>query len=282
MISAVFYVIMACFFWSLVFVVPSFIQEFSPIEIALSRFFFYGLISFLVVLLKKRHFFSKAYLPSWKKAALFSLLSTVLCYTGAVYNITYAGPTIATLLFSMVPITITLAGNWHQKECSFKKLFFPLGLMTLGIILTKFSSLESTSESFSLFLLGITCGLLGITSWTAYTVLNSNFLKNQKALSLNEWSLMMGTATFFLVLLISSFLAPFFTEWNRYIPSNSFIQFLGLTFLLGSLSTWVSFFLWNHGSKKLPVSLTGQLMIFEVLFALFLIYFFEWLLHGFK
>ena len=276
MISGILYTILACFCWSLVFVIPSLIKEFSPIEIALCRFFFYGLISFTVVLVKKRHFFSKSYLPLWKTGFLFAFLSTILCYTGSIYNIKYAGPTIATLVFSMVPITITLAGNWHKRECSFKKLLLPLALMIAGIILAKASSLESKAESLSFFLIGISCGLVGLASWTVFTVLNSDFLQKQKTLSLNDWGLLTGTATFFLVLIVSSILACFGKDFSKYSFSHTpFNQFLSLTFLLGTVSTWLSFFLWNKGSKKLPVSLTGQLMIFEILFALILIYLFE-------
>ena len=121
MISGILFTIAACFCWALVFVIPGFLTGFHPLEIALGRFFIYGLISFLFLITKKRDLFSKKHLDSWKKAFYLALFSSIICYTGTVCNMRYTGPTLATLVFAMSPICIALLGNWHKKEYPFRK-----------------------------------------------------------------------------------------------------------------------------------------------------------------
>jgi drug/metabolite transporter (DMT)-like permease len=268
------FVIAACFCWSLVFAVPPFLTGFNPLEIALGRFFVYGFISCSYSLLKKRHLFSKAYAPYWKQAILLASLSTILCYTGALINIRYAGATPAILVFAMTPVVIPLVGNWFKKEHSFLKLVPPLLLMALGIVLAKLETLEMPNTPSYLYLLGFTAGILGIAAWTSFALLNANFLKNKPLhLSLQDWTFLMGNATFFLVLILGALFLFVFADLQKYtLISSEFQRFSWGSILLGSVSTWLSFYLWNKGSEKLSTAVAGQLMITEILFSLLLIY----------
>ncbi len=276
MVTGILFTIAACFCWGLVFVVPSFLENFHPFEIALGRFFIYGLISLVFILIKKRDLFSKKHLNHWKKASYFSLFSTLVCYTGTVFNMQYAGPTIATLVFAMVPITIALAGNWHKKEYPSQKLFIPLSLMVVGIFLAKFKGIDDPTTPFLNYFIGLFFGLLGLASWTWFAVANSHFLKQNKDLSVNNWGLMLGTSTFFHVLVFGAiflFSSENHEKFHTFSVENQ--TFAVASVILGTLSTWLAFFLWNQGSKRLPISMTGQLMISEIIFALLLIYIFE-------
>lgn len=272
MITGVLFTAAACFCWSLVFVIPSFLENFQPLEIALGRFFIYGLISFSFLALKRRELFAKKYTLYWKKASYLSLLSTVICYTGTVLNMKYAGPAVATLVFATVPIFIALGGNLHKKEFPSQKLFLPLSLILFGVFFAKFKGIDD-SLSISSFLLGLFFGLIGLISWTWFAVENAHFLKQNKEISITDWSLILGTATFFHVIVIGTAFILFSEESSKYLTFTPEIQkFLFLSIILGSFCTWLAFFLWNKGGKMLPISLTGQLMVFEIIFALFLIY----------
>lgn len=273
MISGLLFTIAACFCWSLVFIIPSLITGFSSLEIALGRFFVYGFLCFSYTLLKRRSLFSYTHLPHWKTAISLSFLSTILCYTAVVLNIQYAGPTIATLIFSMTPITIPLIGNFYKKEMSFQTFILPLSCILIGILLTKLSSLEVASTPPLLYFLGIFSGLIGVFSWTFFSILNAEFLKKNKTFPLVDWFLMLGSSTFFLVLLISAIFLPFLINTEKYLShSIELYSFIHGSLLLGTISTALPFYLWMQGAKKLPVSLTGQLMVFEIIFALFLLY----------
>lgn len=45
--------------------------------------------------------------------------------------------------------------------------------------------------------------------------------------------------------------------------------------ILGVLCSWLGSMLWNMGSQKLPISLAGQLTIFETIFGLLFVYLLE-------
>jgi drug/metabolite transporter (DMT)-like permease len=49
-------------------------------------------------------------------------------------------------------------------------------------------------------------------------------------------------------------------------------QYIGGCAALGILCSWLSAFLWNKASLHLPVSLVGQLTLFETLFGLLFVY----------
>ena len=232
MLSGILLTIAACFCWGLVFVIPSFVKNFHPLEIALGRYFVYGFLSFSLILIKNRKLFSKTYLSYWKKASYLAFFSTILCYTGTVFNMQYAGATAATLVFAMSPICITLAGNWHKKEYPFRKLIFPLLLMIIGIFLAEAKGNNSIERSsLLLYMLGLFLGLFGLASWTWFAVANSHFMKQNKDLPVSSWALMMGTSTFFHVLLIGTVFFIFSENRDKYYSFSSEIQ----TFILTSL-----------------------------------------------
>ncbi len=276
MIAGVLFAAAACACWALVFVVPEFLRGFHAVEISLGRFLVYGLISFLCVTIKKRELFSKKYLPDWKKASLLALVSTIVSYTGTVYNVQYSGATIATLVFGMAPISIALVGNWHKKEYPLQRLLLPLALMILGIFLAKFKGFNDQQQGLGYYLFGIFLGLIGLGCWTWFVVANSHYIKQHKALSVADWALMLGTSTFFLCLIVGASLFIFPGVRERFSTFSFEIKhFLIGSFLLGSISTWLSLFLWNYGAKKIPISLAGQLAILETVFALLFIYIIE-------
>jgi len=61
---------------------------------------------------------------------------------------------------------------------------------------------------------------------------------------------------------------------DLFIPDN-FQNFIYGSLVLGLVCSWAGNFLWNHASTSLPLSLAGQLTIFETIFGLFFVYLVE-------
>ncbi len=101
-------------------------------------------------------------------------------------------------------------------------------------------------------------------------------MKQKSDLSILDWTIMTGTATFFLVILIfiGAGCAGIDLKKYSFINPDFKIFFMG-SLILGLVSSWCASFFWNLGNKLIPVSLAGQLTIFEVIFGLILIYFAE-------
>lgn len=251
--------------WSLVFIIPLLLKDFTPVEIALGRFFCYGLISFILLVIRRPQLLSKNYKSLWIKSSIYGFASTILCFTSMVFSIRLANSAVTALIYSLSPILIALYGNFKNKQYSYRKLMFPLSIMLIGIGFANFEAFRESSNASITHILGIFCGFLGIGSWTWYAVANANFLEQNKEMKTQDWSLMMGSAMLMLVILIAVALSPILSwNWTR--------QFLFGSFLLGAIGTWLAFIFWNYGAKRVPVALAGQMLILEVIFGLILVY----------
>ena len=240
--------------------------EFSAIEIALGRYLVYGLVSCLLFC-KIRQRYPVAI---WKQALLFSLLFSIGYYTFVVLALRYATPAICALILGISPITIAFYGNWKQRECSFRSLLLPSLLILVGLVIINAPHLQGSATP-STYLLGLMCAFWALLSWSWYVVANSRFLKDHPEVRSNDWSTLLGVTTLFWVIALGAGIALFSSEqidMHKYANSNFF---LGST-VLGLLCSWVGAFLWNRASFHLPVSLAGQLTIFETLFGILFVY----------
>ncbi|MFI4957395.1 MAG: EamA family transporter [Gammaproteobacteria bacterium] len=57
-----------------------------------------------------------------------------------------------------------------------------------------------------------------------------------------------------------------------YTPSDALTSFWIGSAVLGLLCSWMGAFLWNKASLYLPVSLAGQLTVFETIFGVIFVY----------
>lgn len=272
------YAIGACFIWGLIFVVPLYMESFTPIEIALGRYLSYGSISSLILF---RAYFQggcRYPLSVWTRALCYSFICSIGYYTFVILAMRYSTPAICTLILGICPIAIAFYGNWRQKECSYRSLMMPSVLIAIGLVVINVPYILETPSP-STYLLGLVCALWALVAWSWYVVANSAFLKKNPHVDSGDWSTLMGVGTMFWVLNLG-ILSPFFFEdqldWNKYFePGPELYSFLIGSAILGILCSWVGGFLWNRASFYLPVSLAGQLTIFETLFGVSFVYMFE-------
>lgn len=275
MLKGTLFAIAACFLWGLIFVVPQFMTSFSPIEIAMGRYLFYGGISSFLLMRSKVQFKVIYPLKVWMKALYFSLFCTFVYYTALVLALRYSSPAITALVLGISPITIAFYGNWKQKEGCYKKLILPCTFIMIGLMMINLPPL--LNNDFSLrHLFGLFCCAISLLSWTWYVVANADFLKNNKKITPNEWSTLIGVSTLFWVVLCGVVLGIGFSEgmdFSKYLSMDEImIDFFVGCAILGFLCSWVGAYLWNRASVYLSVSLAGQLTIFETIFGVLFVY----------
>lgn len=267
------YALSACFIWGLIFIIPQFMNHFSSIEIALGRYCFYGIISLLFLLKARLNGFCSYPLSIWAKAFVLSLLSGY--YLWVILAIRYTSPAICALILGTSPIAIAFYGCWNQKEGSVKLLILPSLLILIGLIMINAPHITMTNSSWE-YAVGLFCSLLSLVSWSVYVVLNSRFLKNNSQIISHDWATMQGVATLFWaivcglacsVILWDEIDVQRYFSWNQ--DTMSF--YIGCA-TLGLLCSWAGASLWNQASICLPVSLAGQLMIFETIFGVIFVY----------
>jgi ribosomal protein S18 acetylase RimI-like enzyme len=122
--------------------------------------------------------------------------------------------------------------------------------------------------------IGLLCAFGALVSWTAYAVANKRKLAALSHISPHDWSLLTGIATGALALLLAvpAFLLPHASASGTAGPS--WLRFIVLVTAVGLLCSIVGNALWNRASRLLPLTLSGQLILFETLFAL--LYSFLW------
>ncbi|MBP9842244.1 MAG: DMT family transporter [Simkaniaceae bacterium] len=275
MVQGVLFALGACFIWGLIFVVPQFMGDVTSLEITLSRYLFYGLISTLIFckdrLKKKCHY----PLFIWVKAFHFSLISTIFYYTCLVLALRYATPAIAALILGVSPILIAFYGNAKHKEVTYRSLLIPSLLILIGLVMINIPHFKQANSPSS-YTLGLLCSLASLLAWSWFVVANSRFLKNHVQVRSGDWSTLMGVAALFWALLFSLILFLFFDDQlnleKLFTPGRDLVHFLLGGAILGLLCSWVGSFLWNKASLHLPVALAGQLTIFETIFGVTFVY----------
>lgn len=279
MLKGVLLVLSACFFWGFIFVIPGLMVGYSSLEIALGRYFFLGLASCAVILIKGLHQWRKFSWNIWRQAFFYALLVNVIYYSSLVTGLFYSGAAVIVLLVGISPITLTFYGNWHQKQCSNRRLILPTIFIAAGLIcvnLSSFSSLQAeTSWKYGF---GLLCGLFSLIIWNWYVIANGEFLKKNPNVSPSDWSTMIGVGTFAWVILICigvAFVIPIDDLMKNKELDSSLLSFILGGVILGLVCSWLGSYLWNCGSQALPISLAGQLTIFETIFGLAFVYLVE-------
>lgn len=272
--KGIFFALSACMVWGLIFVVPQFMIEFTAIEVALGRYVCYG--TFSVMLFAERRLQKKCEhsFSTWKKALVFSL-STVLYYIAVVFSVRYSDPAVCALILGISPIAIAYLGNWQAGERNFISLIIPSLFIILGLSLIHAPHLSTGMISFE-YLVGLVGGFVALSLWCWYVVANASFLKDQAQVSSNDWTTLIGVTSLFWVVAIGAVLLVAFPgelEWEHYYTlDESLARFIIGSAILGLVCSWLGAFCWNRASVYLPVSLAGQLTIFETIFGLLFAY----------
>ncbi|MEM5439341.1 DMT family transporter [Paraburkholderia diazotrophica] len=262
--------------WGMVFLVPRLLPDFSPVLLSAGRYVMYGVVSLVAALPSARSLLrrlTREDLNALVKLALAGNLLYYLLLTGAVHLVGIAP---SSLIVGVLPVTVTLLGRRDHGAVPLARLVWPLALVVAGIACINvdvFSGSGPTSGAGSVSivtkLIGIACAVGALACWTWFAVENARYLQRQTHFSGNEWSVLWGVVTGLLGALLWLVVALLpsaavdtshvDTRWHLFWLLN-----LGLAFG----ASWLGNGLWNAASKRLPLTLSGQLIVFETLFAL--------------
>ncbi|MFC0403224.1 DMT family transporter [Paraburkholderia rhizosphaerae] len=272
----VMYGMMAGALWGTVFLVPRLLSDFSPLLLSSGRYMMYGIVSVIVALPGARSLLSRvtgADVAALVKLALAGNLLYYLLLSGAVHMVGIAP---ASLIVGVLPVTVTLLGRSDQGAVPLTRLVWPLAMVLAGIacininVFTAGDSAGATAGgNIVTRLAGLACAVGALLSWTWFAVENARYLQRNDHFSGSEWSVLWGIVTGLLgaalwvvvAALPSGFVtAPAAdTRWHTF-------WLLNLGVAIGA--SWLGNGLWNAASKRLPLTLSGQLIVFETLFAL--------------
>ncbi len=260
--------------WGTVFLVPRLLPDFAPLLLGAARCMMYGLVSLIAAAPMARRLANKltrADLWAVGKLALVGNLVYYVFLTAGVHRVGI-GPT--SLIIGVLPVTVTLAGRRDAGAVPLARLRWPLLLVAAGIVcinIDVFAGAASPSGSNGIWdkLVGVLCATGALVGWTWFAVENTRYLRRNPHFDGNEWSVLLGLATgLFGALLWGA--CSFGPEAAQAAPvaQARWHTFWLLNLGLAVGASWIGTTLWNAASKRVPLTLSGQLIVFETLFAL--------------
>jgi drug/metabolite transporter (DMT)-like permease len=259
--------------WGLVFLAPAVLSGFSPLQLAAARYLVYGLVA--VILLVPRWPALRATIGKveWTGLTWLSLLGNIIYFVLLSICVQWSGGASAALIVGMVPVLVALVGAREPGAVPLSRLAPALALCVAGVVLMGYEAMGSAhvQTSATQRLIGLLCGLGALVSWTAYSVGNTRWLARVPNVSGHDWSLLTGVATGGLALL----LAPVAFLGDSKVHSGS--EWAGFWAMAAAVAVFASILgnaCWNRASRALPLTLGGQMIVFETLFGL--VYGFLW------
>lgn len=259
--------------WGLVFLAPELTRDFSPWQLAAGRYLAYGLFAAVLIAPRLRALLPHLGMAEWRALVWLSLLGNVVYYVFLASAVQMGGMAMTSLVIGFLPVAVTIIGSRGKGAVPIAKLAPSLALGLAGIACVAWQSLGSghASGAGSQQVAGFFCALGALVSWTAYAVGNSRWLVRLHAISAHDWSLLTGLVTGLLSLFIA---IPAFTVL---LEPRSGTQWAGFVGVCAGVAIFASIFgnaCWNKASRLLPLTMIGQMILFETLFAL--LYGFLW------
>ncbi len=284
----VMYGMMAGALWGTVFLVPRLLADFPPTLLASARCMMYGIVSLFAAIPIARRLAAKLTRADIAALARLAFIGNLVYYvflTAAVHRVGI-GPT--SLIVGVLPVTVTLAGRRDHGAVPLGRLLWPLALVTAGIACINVDVFASApaqaqgAESVLGKLVGIVCALSALASWTWFAVENARTLRRRNAHGMsfdsNEWSVLLGilTGLFGAMLWFPAFATTSgpagMSKAGAAISAGAgdarwhVFWLLNLGLAVGA--SWLGNGLWNAATTRLPLTLSGQMIVFETLFAL--------------
>lgn len=262
--------ILAGAFWGLVFLTPALTRGFDPIQLSAGRYLAYGVIAAALLAPSMRRLARSLDRRDWLTLCWLSLAGNIFYYVCLANGVQSGGVAMTSIVIGLLPITVTLAGSRDRDAVPLRRLLPSLLLSAAGLGCISWQSLAAASGAAAPAgghgaAFGLLCAAGALGSWTLYAVGNRRALMRLQTVSAHEWSLLVGLVTGAQALVLA---LPAFVLAPGVHTAPAWLAFGGVMAAVALLCSVVGNALWNRASRLLPMALTGQMIVFETLFAL--------------
>ncbi len=254
--------------WGLVFIAPQLAPDFEPVQLSAGRYLAYGLAAAVLVAPSWRRISRLLGRRDWLALLWLGFLGNILYYVCLANAVQRGGVAMTSLVIGLLPVAVTLAGSRQAHAAPLRRLLPSVALSLAGMACIGWQTLAAGTPG---SLAGLLCAVGALVSWTVYAVQNSRALARLPALSGRDWSLLTGVVTGAEALLLvpASLASPL-----GHTPQQWGV-FMAVVVSVALLCSIAGNALWNHASRVLPLALTGQMIVFETLFAMLYGYLWE-------
>lgn len=261
--------------WGMVFVVPELLSAFSPLEMAVGRYTAYGAIALLLMLPRLGNLLGRLERSDVLALLRHALAGNIVYYIFLAMGVKLAGVAPTSLIIGVLPIAVTLMGRNDHGAVPLRQLAMPLLVTGAGIAcinIDVFQHAAAAGHSMLNTVIGVACATGALLCWSWYTLDNARYLKRNPHYSSAEWSALYGLSTGFISLIVGGIAFAIFhadvTGAAGAASGRDWTLFWICNGLLALGASVIGNHLWNVASRRVPVTLSGQLILFETLFAL--------------
>ena len=247
--------------WGLVFLAPELAPEFLPIQLSAGRYLAYGLVAAILIAPSLGRLRRHLGWPAWRTLIWLSLTGNIVYYLFLANAVQLGGVAVASIVIGLLPIAVTLVGSRDRHAVPLRRLLPSLLLSGAGLACIGWESLSASGPG---SLAGLACAFGALVSWTIFAVHNSRWLARIEGISSHEWNLLVGVVTGLMALALA---VPAFVLAPGQHTLPAWLEFGALVSAVAILCSVVGNALWNHASRALPLSLMGQMIVFETIFA---------------
>lgn len=258
--------------WGLVFLAPELARQFTPFQLSVGRYLAYGGVAAVLIAPRWRKLSASLGAPEWWALMRLSLLGNLLYYVLLASAVQLSGMAMVSLIIGFLPVAVMIVGSRATGAVPLAKLAPSMLLAAAGLGIIGGDALRSVQAGASLAQVGgLLCAFGALATWTAYAIGNSRWLARLGHVSSNDWSLLTGVVAGGQALVLG--VPAFLFDGADHAPGQ-WAVFVAVVAGLAILASIVGNALWNRVSRLLPLTLAGQMILFETLFAL--LYAFLW------
>lgn len=258
--------------WGLVFLAPALVADFGALQLTAGRYLAYGVLAAILVAPRWRRLAGVLDRRDWTTLAVLALLGNVLYYVLLAKAVQLGGIAMTSLVIGFLPVAVAVVGRRDHDAAPFSQLAPSLVLSVAGGLVVAAETLgRAPVGGTAVQAAGLLCAVGALASWTAFAVGNTRALARLDRISAQDWSLLLGVVTG----LQGAVLVPVALTLE---PTDqglaAWTRFAAVSIGVGLLASVVGNAFWNRMSRLLPLTMVGQMILFETLFAL--LYGFLW------
>lgn len=262
--------------WGLVFLAPELAYGFTPLQMSVGRYLAYGAFALALLAPQWRRRVAPLRRADWMNLLWLSLVGNVAYYVMLVAAVRWAGVAATSLIIGLLPVVVTVVGSREKGATPLASLVPALLLGATGVALIGVQALRRegpTDVGHGIWdrFLGLGAAAGALAAWSAYAVGNSRALERLPDVSARDWSLLTGVVTGGLAAILS---VPAFLFDAPVHPGHDWLRFWSVSAAVALGASIIGNAFWNRASRHLPLTMIGQMIIFETLFAL--LYGFIW------
>lgn len=258
--------------WGLVFLAPALVADFGALQLTAGRYLAYGLLAAVLIAPRWRRLAGALDRRDWVRLTVLALLGNVLYYVLLAKAVQLGGIAMTSLVIGFMPVAVSVVGRRDRDAAPLLQLAPSLVLSVAGGLVVAAETLGGGSAGdTAVQAAGLLCALGALASWTAFAVGNTRTLARLDKVSAHDWSLLLGVVTG----LQGALLVPVALAFEPMDQGPAaWVRFAAVCVGVGLLASVVGNAFWNRMSRLLPLTMVGQMILFETLFAL--VYGFLW------